>query len=409
MSHANNIITAPVNIMADIAYVLGSNSGDLGTLYCHPNVNMWSRMKPVPWSTSSNKVFYPQGGHSNDWFKGKDGDFGITPKSADTTNVLSFIDGDKNGWIYSRDAYTFRALDFDGYDHGAPNPFNALFMQADRDAVAPGGILTFQYQFSGSGATDHALGIVELKSGLQVAGVQKHISELYAAFLIYKKQSGGSYAFYTWCSADETLANLESDPAMHAVQYTVPNEIGDYKVVPVMTVTKKTAQMAGPDAFITIPGKTTMDFIIANNVNPYMQVTAYVYSQSSQNPNYNNTIYFYCDFFGGTNGGQFNNISLVFETANGAGLKTLNNVQNAGVAGQLTVIANSMTRKPGGGGNVYSVQWPSSSALTLENFVNSESGGFAKIFCNTAGSTLEAYRVRVFPSAAPPSGTITPF
>ena len=97
MPHTNNIVTAPVNIKGDIAYVLGSSSGDLKTLYNHANVNMWSRKKPVPWSLTT-MVMNPQGDHPTDWWKGRNADFGITPKSADTTNVLGFIDGDMNGW-----------------------------------------------------------------------------------------------------------------------------------------------------------------------------------------------------------------------------------------------------------------------------------------------------------------------
>ncbi len=407
MPHTNNIVTAPVNIKGDIAYVLGSSSGDLKTLYNHANVNMWSRKKPVPWSLTT-MVMNPQGDHPTDWWKGRNADFGITPKSADTTNVLGFIDGDMNGWTYSRDTLAARALDFNGYYQGAPNPFDSLFLQADRDAVAPGGTLTFQYQLrAGGGATDYALGIIELNSGLSVGGVQKSISDLYAAFIIFQKQSGGSYTYYDWCSASESLSDLESDPAMHSVAYTVPTQTGDYKYVPVMTTFKKEQSAQAISSFITIPGTEAVDFTVATNVNPYMQVDAFVVnSGTSENPNYNNTIYFYVEFFGGTNGGSFNNISLAFQTSQEVAYKTLTNVQNQGTAGALAVAANSSVRKPAGSGNVYSTTW-TSTAITLESLVRSL-GGEAKIY-PPSGSTIPSYKVPIREAAGMPGGTVTPF
>lgn len=405
--NSNGVLVRPVGF-GDISQALGNSSLDLGTLYNASNVKMWSRKKPVPWSVNNIPELCPQDTHPNDWWKGRNGDFGITPKSADTTNVLSFINGGMNGWVYSRDTLAFRALDFDGYYHAAPNPFDSLFMQPDRDAVAPGGVLTFQYQLrAGGGATDYALGIIELDSGLNVGGVRKSISDLYAAFIIYQKQSGGSYTYYDWCSASESLADLESDPAMHAVQYTVPNTEGDYRVVPVMTTIKKEQSAQAISNFITIPETNVMDFVVATTVVPYMQVDAFVLnSGTSQNPDYGNTIYFYCEFFGGSTGGSFNNISLAFQTSQGVAYLTLTNVQNQGTAGALVVSANSIVRKPAGSGNVYSVAW-TSQYITLESLVR-ELGGTARIF-PPSGSTMNDYSVPIREAAGMPGGTVTPF
>jgi len=269
-------------------------------------------------------------------------------------------------------------------------------------------VLTFQYQLrAGGGATDYALGIIELDSGLTVGGARKSISDLYAAFIIYQKQSGGSYTYYDWCSASESLADLESDPAMHTVQYTVPNTEGDYRVVPVMTTIKKEQSAQAISNFITIPETNVMDFVVATTVVPYMQVDAFVLnSGTSQNPDYGNTIYFYCEFFGGSTGGSFNNISLAFQTSQGVAYLTLTNVQNQGTAGALVVSANSIVRKPAGSGNVYSVAW-TSQYLTLESLVR-ELGGTARIF-PPSGSTMNDYSVPIREAAGMPGGTVTPF
>lgn len=412
MPYSNNIVSKPIDIGRDLAAIWGFSSYDLGYIIsnAHSNnlINMWSRKKPVPWSTSS-MVVNPQGDHPNDWWKGRNADFGITPKSADTTNVLSFIDGGLNGWVYNIDTLAYRALDFDGYYQGATNPFDFLFLQPDRNEVAPGGTITMQYQLSAGGAaTDTNLGIIELNSGLTVGGVKKNISELYAAFIIYQKQSGGSYSYYDWCSASQNLSDLESDPAMHSVQYTAPSTIGDYRIVPVLTTVRKESSSQAIGSFITVPGKTAYDVVVANTVSPYMQVDAFVYnSGTGQNPNFGNTIYFYCEFMGGSQGGTFNNISLGFQTSQGVAYKTLNNVQNQGAATALVVPANSTTRKPAGSGNVYSTPW-NSSGITLENFVRSL-GGEARIYCATSGSTLAPYTVIVREAAAMPGGQVIPF
>ena len=401
-------ITAPVRVYEDIAAVLGSSSGDVWTLYNHNAVKMFSRKKPVPWSINGTKNLDPQTAHPNDWWKGINGDFGIIAKSADTTNVLSFIDGGLNGWTYQRDSLAARVLDFNGYYHGATNPFDFLFMQPDRTEVAPGGTITMQYQLSAGGAaTDDNLGIIELNSGLNVGGVQKSISDLYAAFIIYQKQSGGAYSYYDWCSASESLSTLESDPAMHTVQYTAPTTLGDYRIVPVLTTNRKESSSQAIGAFITIPEKPVSDFVVARNVSPSMQVDAFVYNTGTgQNPNFNNTIYFYCDFMGGTNVGTFNNISLAFQTSQGVAYKTLTNVQSKGSATALVVSAGETVKKPEGSGNVYSTAW--NAGITLESFVRSL-GGEARIYCASSGSTLADYTVIVREAAGMPGGEVIPF
>ena len=412
MSHTNGRIYVDANggidFRGDVAFVLGLSTGDEWTLYNHSNVKMWSRYKPVPWSINGVKNLNPAASHPTDWHKGINADFGITPKSADTSNVLSYLDGNLNGWVYSRDTLAARVLDFNGYYHNAENPFDYLFLQADRDAVAPGGTITFQYQLrAGGGATDYSLGIIELNSRLQVGGVYKAISDLYAAFIIYQK-SGNSYIYYDWVSASQTLSDLESDPAMHAVAYTAPTTTGDYKYVPVLTTFKKESSSQAISSFITIPGTNAVEFTVATNVNPYVQVDAFVInSGTSENPNYNNTIYFYCTLFGGTNGGSFNNIYLAFETGQGVAYKTLTNVQNGGTAGAVTVSANSNLRLPSGSGNVYSTTW-TSSTITLESLVRSL-GGNARIYCNTSGTSIPSYSVPIREAAGMPGGTVTPF
>lgn len=413
MPHSNGkiYIEAPkgIDLRGDIGYVLGLNTGDLKTLYDSSNVKMWSRKKPVPWSINGTKNFNPQGSHPTDWWKGVNGDFGITSKSAETTNLLSFLDGGMNGWSYSRDSLVARALDFDGYYHEAPNPFDSLFIQMDKTSVAPSAEMHLMYSLYASGgeATADSLGIIELYAYTPKSGGKKLISSMYAAVVIYEKQSNGNYLYHSWFSADETLSDLEEDRAMHSVTFSAPSTTGNYLYVPVLTNAKKTSANQAIGDIVTIPGTSAQEFNVSYSAVPSLRVDAFVYSDSNQNPNFHNTIYFIVYLDGGTNGGTFRNISLGFRTGTGAQYLTVNNVHNQGNPGDVYVGQNVVTKLPAGSGDVYSVQWQSS-VITLEQFVM-ELGGKARIYDATTGTTMRDYEIPIRSAAGMPSGRVIPF
>ena len=384
MGHANNIITSPVDVYGDIAAVLGIASGDVWTLYNYSNIKMWSKKKPVPWSVSGTPNLYPQDAHPNDWWKGVNGDCGIVScNPSGVTALLSAIDGGMNGWTYQRDSLAARVLDFDGYNHGAVNPFDNLYIGVTPASVAPGGTITMEYQLTRDISDTYQLGIFDLavRSPGASGGIAS-ISGMYPAVCIFT--SSGTY--YGWASANDTIGDLQSDPAMHNFSITAPTTTGDYKVVPILTTNKKTSQ-AQPDNVITIPGVNVSQIAVANTVAPYMEVEAYANDNGST---YGTVIYFYCTFYGGTNGGSFDNISLSFETSNGTPQMVLSNVQNQGSSGTLAVTANSSVRRPAGSA-VYSKTW--SGSISLTNFIQ-QYGGRARIYPGT-GSTIAQYTTTV--------------
>ena len=405
MSNSGSIITKPIDLCGDIAAVLNGDSADLWSLYNSSKVKMFSKKKPVPWSINGIQNYYPQLDHPSDWFKGVNGDYGIISKSAAVNNLRSFLDGDLNGWTYSRDALMARMLDFDGYYHGAVNPFQSLYIGADRTGVAPGGTLTFEYQLASNIASDYQLGILDLYAYTPNRGGKMNLADMYLAFVIYQ-YSNGSYSYYDWCSAQVTLGVLATDPAMHSLAYTAPTTQGNYLFVPVLTNAKKESSSQAIGDIVTIPCHGETAFTVSVTVNPYMQVDAFVLNTGSgQNPDFGNKIYFYCTFFGGSNGGQFNNINLSFETSQGVGYLTLSNVQNAGSAGSLAVGANVSVRKPANS-DVYSTNWTSSS-VTLESFIR-QLGGKARIY-PPSGSTIPSYSVNVREAVGMPGGSVIPF
>lgn len=128
-----------IDVRAYIAHVLGRNTGDVGQLCGDVDaignvvndgegvINMWSLYKPV----RNNGP-----GQGDNWNAAWSGNYGIAPYgfgmgSAALTALRSYTyDGKKNGWVYERPRGTvshnewFRVMDFNGYNHSSPKPFN---------------------------------------------------------------------------------------------------------------------------------------------------------------------------------------------------------------------------------------------------------------------------------------------
>jgi len=413
--------------ITDLQQVLGRGVNDLGLLYTDqewydnggvealrplnpPRVNMWARYKPIKWSTSGSPVFFPQGAHPSDWNKGIDGDYGIVSNSfSQVSGLYAAIDGGLNGWSYVKDGITFRLRDFEGYYHYAPNPFGYLFIEADRLSVAPSGTITIQYQLrQGGGSTTDpdSLGINDLYVYTPSYGGKRAINSMYLAIVVYK-ESSGSFIYDGWESAGETLEDLEEDMAMHTFTYTASSLTGNYRFIPVLTTNMKESSSQAIGDIVTIPETNFVDFVVSNRVVPRMVVDAFVYNIGTyENPNYNNKVYFICNFYGGKEEpGNFNNISISFIYRD-VGLKTIDNVQNMGTAGQLVVPAGSNIKKPEGSGNYYSISWDVSS-MTLENLIRG--GGIVRIYDNRNGSSISPYEQPLREAAALPGGSEIPF
>ena len=104
----------------EIGKCIGSTSKDVGTLVLHPNVQMWSRKKPV----------HNTGPHPThaDWWKGVENNCGIKAPNRVSTfaAVKALYDGGLNGWSYIKPTTWYRMLDFDGYYHYATPEINGL-------------------------------------------------------------------------------------------------------------------------------------------------------------------------------------------------------------------------------------------------------------------------------------------
>jgi hypothetical protein len=142
MGYSNGKITAPVSF-TDVQNCLGVSYTDLDKLCKATTINMWAKYKPVAknlidtvtgqWDATNNKWL-----SSATWWKGNGTTDigGITPKQFNTfSQLLSFYDGNLNGWTYTRPAgganTPYRLQDFAGYNHNAPKAIENFFMAAE--------------------------------------------------------------------------------------------------------------------------------------------------------------------------------------------------------------------------------------------------------------------------------------
>ena len=125
MAIENNIIKPPVQLVADVAKVLKANTYSLGNLCQHPNINMWSKYKPVQsekvslWSRDAEGKLVPD---TTEWMKVR---YGLANKI--TTMSITEVFNKDNVWGYNRPnggtSQPFRLGDFIGYYHDAVQPF----------------------------------------------------------------------------------------------------------------------------------------------------------------------------------------------------------------------------------------------------------------------------------------------
>ena len=121
MAYSNGIITKPISI-DDIKIALGVWDNSISALCKSPQINMWSRYKPV---------INPAPFSSNDG-AGFDGKYGIIPFLFSDLSIIDRYYGlnDRNGWQHNAPTggatAPYRFEDFAGYKADATPPFNGI-------------------------------------------------------------------------------------------------------------------------------------------------------------------------------------------------------------------------------------------------------------------------------------------
>lgn len=373
----------PVGIeVGEVKTVIGARAGE--ELYYHNNVSPWPRKKPVPWSTAQSIVIEPRVNHPNDWFLGKDGNFGLESTSQlGYSSIVAQIDGNMNGWAYQRDSRIARLLDFDGYYHYAKSPFAGLEIIFDNSAPSGGAATIYMYhRYRGAYDANDEIRMDEVV--VNTSHGRAAITGLYLGLLVWKK-NGNSWTYDGFVLSTNTIASLFSDPAMHTLLYSAG--IGIYRLLPVISETN-----INPSELITIPGQNFTELTISQAQAASMRVDAYVISN---NGNYGNTIYYRCVFMAGAGSTQFRDVSVKFNSnITQSTLATISNVQSGGVPGQsLLVNAGAMVYVPSNGYSQFT--WPSQS-VSLTDYVNLHGAGMLM-----SGSGADDYTGRIDVPAQP--------
>lgn len=171
MPVVSGVIMAPVDIVRDVAAVLGSSSKDLGTLCTHPDINMWSAKKPVehnaPWITTDQKF--------------EELHYGINMNIKTVAQIVSGYSG--FCWEYTQPSTWFRLLDFDGYNHSATPPDFYFHAYPIYDNVAgDNGKLAMAFYGDGS---DIEIMDIETKVANYASAASQPLSAWNVVFLIF--------------------------------------------------------------------------------------------------------------------------------------------------------------------------------------------------------------------------------
>lgn len=187
MAHTDNSITRPVGVN-DVQAVLGTNSADIFTLCTHPDINIWSRFKPI-------RVLDPRIVLTEDHnYRGADGQCGIEiPRYTNLAQIVALnIWPDykhlsapakqptgPNGELFG---YGYPAClgHFDGYRHNAKCPVSNFIISEN---IVPEYPFTATLHMNTDLAPEGSLGLNEIAVPDSV-GVLKPLSEWYFGIVL---------------------------------------------------------------------------------------------------------------------------------------------------------------------------------------------------------------------------------
>lgn len=168
MSHSNGIIISPTDFLADVAPVLGLNTGDEGTLCASSAINRWAKHKPfrnaAPGWAFDKTLSTPELRSPARLVQALAANFGLTLPRYGANDFKSHY---SDSWAYNKprgiaNSEHYRILDFDGYLHncywqlgpvtfnnvvaGLYTIFNGYLSTPRTPDIFPGDLITFSLQ-----------------------------------------------------------------------------------------------------------------------------------------------------------------------------------------------------------------------------------------------------------------------
>ena len=215
-----------------VGNTIGVSTRDVGALCTSPNINMWSKCKPLRISGMPNR--------SLDWWKAPDGNCGFSVKQISTyLDLPNIIDGIMNGWEYQKPSggvnSPYRIADFGGYRHDA-TPFVMNFHVPDVVAANTDFVATCAFNRATSDllAIENIATVSECYFGVFIK--QKNGSSYRRATSQIKIKDGGtsvifpkySLTYGEWVAYPFISTDIQTDgvPDIQSIYYTLPNVSG---------------------------------------------------------------------------------------------------------------------------------------------------------------------------------------
>lgn len=233
-----------------VGSTLGSGSRDVGTLCTHPNINKWSKYKPVVLATVA-----PD--RSSSWWRSTNGNCGlIIPNFSSISALISHVDANGADWTYQKptggSTSPYRIADFGGYEHTARRPLNP-------------NTPTAQY-YKGTTSAPISMNIIspsQYELSLSDIGNAFNIGNMYFGVAVYQ---GGAYKHLT--DADTITTANGGGVEIPLSGFTD----GTYNIYMIAATIKKTTfDSTATGTFIPIPnGKFTIEILNIYKVRLYI-------------------------------------------------------------------------------------------------------------------------------------------
>ena len=234
MSHANSIISAPVQMPSDLASVLGISGTSLADACRSSAINKWAKYKPVRypnintvpgWDSANNRW-----GSGAIWWKATDGlcgfstdvgtEFGTPTDSQAKPWSYKLIHGEL-GWTYNKptggSSAPYRLTDFACYYHDAIAPYGDI------------GATTIYIDQNGDARIDWEVVDVDSYYNLKLTDIQpggNSLSDLYLGVILY---SGSTWNVYT------SSTKFGAGQSLSVVMHNMASKAGTWNLMPFFT------------------------------------------------------------------------------------------------------------------------------------------------------------------------------
>lgn len=254
----NKTVTAPLSV-TEVKAVLGENKDSVGGLCVSPNINQWSRYKPIYKAYLDARFHFRAEGYGNSLH-------GLKAKYYSTLGQIgnAIAAGGASDWTYDSAALMSerapkRLGDFDGYFHNASAPFAGFYAPSSLSTTASGQMqqaYLMEGKQSDTGADNPtAPGSIRLSQiEMAVPGMEATtLDKCYFGVALIKDGGSAVWAQSETALIDGTTGEIESHT--YAVNMAVGDvPAGEYYAVPFLSRNAVNNISSSPGRLCMVPG-----------------------------------------------------------------------------------------------------------------------------------------------------------